>query len=79
MTLRDMLPEDLADVLRVIRLHDSDDAKAARHTFEKLFTERPPREAVHYWVAINEEGEIAGVSGYAIDDLGLDDVCGVAT
>lgn len=67
--VRVMTPEDTSEVVRIIRLHDSDDGRSARHYFEQqsdAFT-RPYEEGCHLVLIEPEERRIVGVSGYGLD------------
>lgn len=66
--IRPMEPGDVREVVRIVRLHDSDDAKAAEHYFRD--TERfdvPYDEARHFVLLDPVERRIVGVSGYGRD------------
>ena len=68
--IRPMVEADLEEVLRIIRLHDSDDYHAAVRSFEHAdLSGSDPYSAQHF--VLIEPGELrpVGVSGYYIDDL----------
>lgn len=67
--IRPMRPEDIEEVLRLIRLHDSDDYKAARASFPPERFRMPEDVTAHFVILDPEEGEPVGVSGYYVDDL----------
>ena len=70
--LRPMAEADLDEVLRMIRLHDTDDYDAARRGFEDCEF-GPPYERMTHLVSVTEDdnGDVrpVGVSGYYIDDF----------
>lgn len=68
-TIRLMRPDDLDEVLRIIRLHDSDDYKAARASFPRDRFHLPLEQTAHFVIEDAEERRVVGVSGYYIDDL----------
>lgn len=62
-----MLPADLEEVVRIIRLHDSDDAAHARsHFVEGLDFSGDPRHG-HLVAEDEAEGRVVGVSGWGAD------------
>ena len=67
--LRRMEAGDLDEVLRIIRLHDSDDARAARVAFSQTRFDDPEAVGMHVVVLDPVERRIVGVSGYYVDDL----------
>ena len=66
--LRPMTPRDLDEVLRIIRLHDSDDYQAARHAFSQERFALPEEVTAHVVLEDLQERRLVGVSGYFIDD-----------
>lgn len=67
--IRPMRQEDVDEVVRIIRLHDSDDGKAAAQFYARGRTFDAPYEQDQHFVLIDpEEGRIVGVSGYGLDD-----------
>jgi ribosomal protein S18 acetylase RimI-like enzyme len=70
--IRPMCEADLDEVLRFIRLHDTDDWEAARRGFEQTDLGHPWERMLHL-VAVDEDddGDVrpVGVSGYYIDDF----------
>ena len=67
-TIRVMTRRDLDEVLRIIRLHDSDDYKAARAAFDESRFELPPDVSAHFVIEEPDERRIVGVCGYFIGD-----------
>ncbi len=62
-----MEPTDLEEVVRIIRLHDSDDARHARRFFEEgPSAEGDPRHG-HLVCVDPEEERVIGVSGWGAD------------
>lgn len=72
--MRPMARRDLDEVLRLIRLHDSDDYRAAREGFERADFDADPRWAAHVVLEDPDERRVVGVSGYYNEDLEVDDV-----
>lgn len=66
--IRLMTPHDLDEVLRIIRLHDSDDYHSARHAFSPERFTLSQEVTAHFVLEDFEERRIVGVSGYFIDD-----------
>lgn len=66
--LRLMTPQDLDEVLRIIRLHDSDDYQSARHAFSSERFSLPQDVTAHFVLEDLQERRIVGVSGYFVDD-----------
>ena len=66
--VRPMRREDLKEVLRLIRLHDSDDYRAAKRAFDSERFDHPEAITAHFVVEDPEERRVVGVSGYFIDD-----------
>ncbi|MEM1350073.1 MAG: GNAT family N-acetyltransferase, partial [Myxococcota bacterium] len=67
--VRLMGPEDLEEVLRFIRLHDTDDYKAAKIAFEHVGFSQPVERDAHFVLIEPDERRPVGVIGYSIDDL----------
>ena len=67
--VRLMDQRDLDEVLRMIRLHDSDDYKAAKASFAETRFDAPEQVTAHFVVIDPEERRPVGVTGYYIDDL----------
>lgn len=67
--VRLMDARDLDEVLRMIRLHDSDDYKAARASFSQTRFDAPQEVTAHFVIIEPEERRPVGVTGYYIDDL----------
>lgn len=67
--IRPMTRADLDEVLRIIRLHDSDDYKAASISFERSGFDQHPEVGGHFVIMHPTEPRPVGVSGYYIDDL----------
>lgn len=68
--VRDMRPEDLDEVVRIIRLHDADDGRYAKHSLQAWFGPNGPAgdPCFQYIVAVSEEEDrVLGVSGFAPD------------
>ena len=69
--IRPMVADDLAEVLRIIRLHDSDDYKAAKDAYEGY--DFGARDEGGYVVLVEpKEERVVGVCGHHIDDLEAD-------
>ena len=68
-SVRWMRPEDLGEVLRIIRLHDSDDYKAAKASFSKARFDLPVHVTAHLVAQEPGTGHVVGVCGYYVDDL----------
>ncbi len=66
--VRAMRRDDLDEVLRLIRLHDSDDYQSARHAFSAERFTLPEEVTAHIVVEDRHERRVVGVSGYLIDD-----------
>ncbi len=66
-TIRPMVPGDLKEVLRIIRLHDTDDARHARRTLEEFLAspDLPARGQVVFESL--DEGRVLGTCGYHAD------------
>lgn len=67
--LRRMVAADLDEVIRIIRLHDSDDARAARVAFAQARYDEPEQVGMHAVLIEPTERRLVGVSGYYVDDL----------
>ncbi len=67
--IRPMRSSDVSEVLRVIGLHDTDDAKAARISFERTGFREPFEVAAHFVLEHPTERRPLGVIGYYVDDL----------
>lgn len=67
--IRLMRPDDLDEVLRLIRLHDSDDYKAARASFAHTDFHAPPEHIAHAVLLDPQDQRPVAVSGYYVDDL----------
>lgn len=67
--IRPMVESDLEEVLRIIRLHDSDDYRAAKRSFAHVDWDADPQYAQHFVLVDEAENRVVGVSGYYIDDL----------
>jgi len=67
--IRLMGPDDLDEVLRFIRLHDTDDYKAAKLAFAHTGFAQPVEHHAHFVVIEPDERRPVGVIGYSIDDL----------
>jgi RimJ/RimL family protein N-acetyltransferase len=67
--LRVMRPDDIDEVLRIIRLHDTDDYRAARQVFESASFDADEDLSAHFVALDPEERRVVGVSGYYVDDL----------
>jgi RimJ/RimL family protein N-acetyltransferase len=67
--IRCMEARDLDEVLRIIRLHDSDDYEAARESYSSNAFASPDDRGGSFVICEPEEGRVVGVSGYYIDDL----------
>lgn len=70
--IRPLEPRDLDEVLRIIRLHDSDDYRAARQTFEHYEFDGPIADSA-FFVLVDraepdQEPRPLGVSGYWAGD-----------
>ena len=66
--VRPMTRDDLREVVRIIRLHDSDDAKAAKAYFERPGHFDSDYESSQHLVLIEpEEARVVGVSGFGAD------------
>lgn len=66
--IRPMGPDDVREVVRIVRLHDSDDGRAARAWFEDPHRFDAPYEDARHFVLIDPtEQRIVGVSGYGRD------------
>ena len=61
-----MVPADVDEVVRIIRLHDSDDALTARRYFGEgpTFADDPRH---GHLVCEDEAGDLVGVSGWGVD------------
>ena len=76
--VRPMVAADLREVLRIVRLHDSDDARAAQDYFAHYKPGVGEYEAVQHFVLEDPTatrrdggtGRVVGVSGYHIDEGG---------
>lgn len=66
--IRPMRRGDLDEVLRLIRLHDSDDYQSARSAFSPERFALPEDVTAHFVIEDPEERRVVGVSGYFIDD-----------
>ena len=69
-TLRPLEPEDLDEVLRIIRLHDTDDFEAARDTLDYYDFDGPLEGTAYFVLEDDPDGQGArplGVSGYYPD------------
>ena len=65
LTIRDMEPADAEEVVRIIRLHDTDDARHAGAFFETgPAFDGDPR---HRHLVCEQEGQVVGVCGYGAD------------
>lgn len=62
--VRLMRPADLDEVLRIIRLHDSDDYHAARQAFSRARFDLPHEVTAHFVLIEPDERRPVGVSGY---------------
>ncbi len=67
--IRPMRPEDLSEVLRMIRLHDDDDYRAAQRSFAHHNPEQRPEHGAHFVYIDPQELRPLGVIGYSVDDL----------
>ena len=67
--LRCMEARDLDEVLRIIRLHDSDDYEAASVSYSSYDFSSGDAERGNFVICEPDEGRVVGVSGYYIDDL----------
>lgn len=67
--IRLMRPDDLDEVLRLIRLHDSDDYKAAKASFAHTDFHAPLEHIAHAVLLDPQERRPVAVSGYYVDDL----------
>lgn len=67
--IRQMSAADLDEVLRLIRLHDSDDYKAAKQSFRHTRFDEPLDAIGHFVLIDPEERRPVAVCGYYIDDL----------
>ena len=67
-TIRKMRPSDLDEVLRIIRLHDSDDFKAARDAFDASRFDLPEEKTAHFVLLDPDDDHVVGVSGYYAED-----------
>jgi ribosomal protein S18 acetylase RimI-like enzyme len=67
--VRLMDARDLDEVLRMIRLHDSDDYKAAKASFSQTRLDAPQEVTAHFVIIDPEERRPVGVTGYYLDDL----------
>ena len=67
--IRPMTAQDLDEVLRIIRLHDSDDWKAAKRSFDQTSFNLDADIGAHFVLIEPEEDRVVGVTGYYIDDL----------
>lgn len=66
--VRPMRREDIDEVVRIIRLHDSDDGKAAQQFFDRGRPFDAPYEQSQHFVVTDPEVErVVGVSGYNTD------------
>lgn len=66
--VRPMRRSDLDEVLRIIRLHDSDDYQSARHAFAPERFSMPEDVTQHFVLEDPQEQRVVAVSGYFIDD-----------
>ena len=67
--IRLMRPGDVPEVLRLIRLHDSDDYKAAKLSLHPERFELPAHQTAHFVSLDPDKGQPVGVCGYYVDDL----------
>ena len=67
--IRPMRPEDLSEVLRMIRLHDDDDYRAAQRSFAHHDPGQRPEHGAHFVYFDPQEQRPLGVIGYSVDDL----------
>ena len=66
--IRRMSVDDLEEVLRIIRLHDSDDYRAAKQVFNELDFDALGDDDYVVCEAL-DEGRVVGVTGHYPDDL----------
>ena len=62
--IRPMEPRDLNEVIRIIRLHDSEDAHHARAYFKAYFAEDGPADGEHMVYVDEKRKRLVGVAGY---------------
>lgn len=67
--IRLMRPDDMDEVLRLIRLHDSDDYRAAKASFAHTDFNAPLESIAHVVLMDPVENRPVAVSGYYVDDL----------
>lgn len=67
--IRKMRRDDVDEVLRIIRLHDSDDYRAAKRSFAHTSFDEAQDTAAHFLLIDPDEGRPIGVTGYYVDDL----------
>lgn len=67
--IRHMQQRDLDEVLRLIRLHDSDDYKAAKQSFKHTRFDEPIDVMANFVLIDPEEQRPVAVAGYYIEDL----------
>lgn len=67
-TIRAMEAGDLEEVLRIVRLHDSDDYRAAKRAFSDSRFDLPEDESQHFVLIDPTEKRIVGVSGYFVEN-----------
>ncbi len=66
--VRPMVQSDLDEVLRIIRLHDSDDYRAAKRAFASARFDLPEDVTQHFVLENPKDAQIVGVSGYFVED-----------
>lgn len=67
--IRPLRGGDLDEVLRIIRLHDADDAESARVSFENAELNGDVERNGHVVIDGGERDRVMGVSGWYVDDL----------
>jgi len=67
-TIRVMEAADLDEVLRIVRLHDSDDYRAAKRAFSSARFDLPEDDSQHFVLIDPKEKRIVGVSGYFVEN-----------
>lgn len=66
--IRPMTSADLEEVLRIIRLHDSDDYRAAKRAFQDTRFDLAEDVSLHLVLLDPASNEPVGVSGYFVED-----------
>ena len=67
--IRPLEERDLEEVIRLIRLHDTDDAEAATEGLRGAQLRRRVERAAHVVIEGGERDRVMGISGWQVDDL----------